>query len=310
MLFRSHTSNLVKRPPPPKGYSQKRPRGQYPRPFDPDELTRRLYIVLAEQKAHAEQKRRFKAETARSGTLARPPANAQEKSRRRVTLMEDAPRRKDSHAAGHGSGERPKRSSSRKTKEADVPAPHTEVFGPDGHYIPQVAAAQFARTTLGDAASEQDKSLVHKLSRKAMKYHMQGSNVAREVTDAPPCEQAKALRRAQSTRERNYERNQFQHPGSLHPLDEAAAFDGPVVDEKQLKASRRKSTGSFLGRSDPVRHSSELPPIMSVLEKEEGYDHCEVVGDPDEHRVDWSQRDEANRQPTSESPTLRKPESR
>ncbi|KAK3186111.1 hypothetical protein K4F52_005101 [Lecanicillium sp. MT-2017a] len=312
------SSTLVNRPAPPKafkGFTHQRPRQQQPRPFDPEELSRRLYLVIAEQKAQAEKRRRFKADAARSGTSSRRPVNVEEKARRRTSAKAERPSkhddrphppRIDSNGSDRSFVERAKRASSKKAKDTDT----TGFFDSDGHYIPQVAASQFARTTLGDIVSEPDKGLIHKLSRKAVKYHMQGPTAAREVTDAPPCEQAKALRRAQSTRERNYERNQFQHPTSLLPLDEAAVFDAPVIDEKQMKASRRKSTGSFLGKSDPVRHSAEYPPIMTILEKQPTYDHCEVIGNPDEHRVDWSQSDEANRHSRPESPVVRKQDSR
>ena len=48
--------------------------------------------------------------------------------------------------------------------------------GEDGHsssyrHIPQVAASQFARTTTVESPT--DRLLVHKLSKKAMKFHME-----------------------------------------------------------------------------------------------------------------------------------------
>jgi hypothetical protein len=191
------------------------------------------------------------------------------------------------------------------------------------HHVPQVAASQFALTTTVDSLS--GNGPIHRLSKAAMKFHLDGLNASREMRaacpTAPPCEQTKALRRAQSMRERQYDRNQVHDPlpttlevarGSCE-LPERNAFQGHLRLKQvrdDVKSARRKSTGSIVGRSEayPV-DDFELPGILFSSTRPA------IAGDPDEHRVDWSQSDEAMaiktvKVPHPPRPELRKPETK
>ena len=108
-----------------------------------------------------------------------------------------------------------------RTKEsAQGEQPPTEPY----HHVPQVAAQQFARTATAKA-SLSDMSSVHPLSRQALKFHIEGSAAERTELELSkgPAEQNRALRRAQSTRERLQERNQFQDDASLFAASVAVA---------------------------------------------------------------------------------------
>ena len=307
-------------------------------PFDPDELSRKLYTVLAEQKAYAERKRRAKAkaEADRRVSEQRKTATARDSVHSKATSSqsgkEDSPSSKTSasrpksgdlhsskHSHRHASDGKSQKSESTNSTTTDADGGATTY-----RHIPQVAASQFSRTTKSEEPV--DKHLVHRLSRSAMKFHLDGPNASREMADvgpeSSPCEQAKALRRAQSVRERLYERNQFQHPSALHTTlesDEHAvnpsqgrSFDAQIrprwIDHSDEKASRRISTGTFFGWDINQRFSGGFDGA-AVSEKPELSDHYELAAHPEEHRVDWTQSDETvPRQTATAAP--RKQESR
>ncbi|OAR05179.1 hypothetical protein LLEC1_07390, partial [Akanthomyces lecanii] len=241
------TSIANLKPPKPKAAS-------HARGLDADELTRRLQFVIAERKAHDDKKRRPLVVTPSSR-----PFRTQETSSEVKAALEEQ-------------------------LSADPAAS-------DGPYVPRVAATQFADTTIGD--SPPDKSHIHKLSRAALKYHMDGVNgdlhvASTAVPGAAPIEQAKALRRAQTLRERNYDRNQFQASSMPENLDPAilsrrrSIFAAHTSEEKRLRDSRRKSTGSVLGTDASPPDPIFLPPINST----------DLAAIAEAHRVDWTQSDE------------------
>lgn len=227
-----------------------------PRTFDPDELTRRLNRVIADQRAQADKKRRAKKRAEKAAA--------------------------EAAAKGRGSSDR---RDSKATEDED-----------DGHYIPKVAASQFTSTTIG-GESQADSKLVHRLSRVAMKFHMQGPGEMVPSKSSNPAEDIKALRRAQTTRERTYDRNQFQHPSSFTAHIEDRDAPGPLMkmaeeDEAKLKADRRKSTGSMLGAKVDVPAMSTSFPHEFSLDKRPSGEQSELAANVDSHRVDWSQSDE------------------
>lgn len=285
------TSIAHLKPPKPKAASHKRG-------LDPEELTRRLQFVVAERKAHDDKKRRPRVAAASS----KPFRTAQEtsseaKSIRRRTAALDSPKDKrhpsksSSHHAESSLAARFRRRASRAALDEQL---SVDPAASDGPYVPRVAATQFADTTIGD--SPPDKSHIHKLSRAALKYHMDGVNGDFQVAStavpgaAAPIEQARALRRAQTLRERNYDRNQFQASSMPESLDPASLsrrrsiFTAHNPEEKQLRASRRKSTGSVLGGDDDstVRGPVFLPPMNPA----------DLAAVAEAHRVDWTQSDE------------------
>ncbi|KAK4075013.1 uncharacterized protein Triagg1_4677 [Trichoderma aggressivum f. europaeum] len=300
-----------------------KPQSQRLKALDADDLTRRLYVVLAEQKAQAERKKRARAAVeaerqANAAAVARN-ANALHPGQHGIPLgptvaSTQIQKREATAAKSHvrnaprDSNEYPPKadklqkagmknstssSSNRNSEDAAPPASNYR-------HVPQVAASQFARTTTTETVTE--KHLVHKLSRQAVKFHMQGPN-AMVATDLAPSEQNKALRRVQSMRERQYERNQFQHTHSLAAtaeVDERPASTAPHTFHEYLKSrnpdpldemskeTRRRSMGAILGMMMPA---DAEPAERSMSSSDNQSDTVPV--NPDEHRVDWTQSDEA-----------------
>ncbi|KAK3297616.1 uncharacterized protein B0H64DRAFT_473702 [Chaetomium fimeti] len=193
------------------------PEGQ----FDPNELTRRLYVVLAEQKVHAERRRRARGETSNQKDghgqvsssrskearqkAAEPPADLITELRRT-----ESTKHKPSHPATAGPG----------------PDSQSEAY----RHVPQEAAKQFTRTTTVE--NMRDTSLIHKLSKHALKFHLEGpksvrpgggSNGAPEPALAPG-ELTRALQQTQTQRNQLLDRNQFQR---TRTLEEAARLEHP-----------------------------------------------------------------------------------
>lgn len=300
-----------------------KPQSQRLKALDADDLTRRLYVVLAEQKAQAERKKRARAavEAERQANAAAVARNAnvlhpgqhgiplgptvastqihkREATAAKSHVRNAAPRDSNEYPTKaeklHKAGMKNSTSSSSNRNSEDAPPPSNY------RHVPQVAASQFARTTTTETVTE--KHLVHKLSRQAVKFHMQGPN-AMVATDLPPSEQSKALRRVQSMRERQYERNQFQHTHSLAAtaeIDERPASTAPHTFQEYLKSksldtqdetnkeTRRRSMGALIGMMMPA-DAETAERSMSSLDNQSDT----VPVNPDEHRVDWTQSDEA-----------------
>ncbi|ATY65067.1 hypothetical protein A9K55_003981 [Cordyceps militaris] len=263
--------------------------------LDPEDLTRRLQFVIAERTAF-DAKRQSRVVSSSSSKPFRTQETSEAKSLRRRTVALDSLKDKrkskvvDHHQSESGLAARFRRRLSKTALDEQLSADPAPSEGP---YVPQVAASQFADTTLGD--SPPDKSHIHKLSRAALKYHMDGINGDFQVasTAGPgtaPIAQAKALRRAQTLREKNYDRNQFQasmsdnlEPVLTSPLvKRRSIYTAHNPEEKQLRASRRKSTGSFKGTDPSPRHSTFLPPLNPA----------NLAAVAEDHRVDWTQSDE------------------
>lgn len=285
-----------------------KPKPLFPKPFDPDELSKRLYVVLAEQKAHSERKRRARAEADRiaqktfTGKL---PTKRFSRSRKDGTAHPWKNEKDDCQTES----EEDKASQEVRPKTAGSNAYSAGGVTKVGHYVPQVAAAQFKRTTIAI-----DTTQAHKLSKKAIKFHMKGPNAALEATsptDISPLAQAQAIRIAHIAREQQYKRNQFQHPSSLGTSEEAdiialMAQQRPVdasIDEQQTKLARRMSTGSMLGKALHVpRNGNSQPASFGTSDKQQtAVDMAQVT---EAHRVDWTQSDEVVALP--KSPQLRK----
>lgn len=295
-----------------------------PRSFDPNELTKRLNKVLADQKVGADKKRRVKSlsEKHSHNSVSKKPDGSiglqKHKESKAPILKHSKAKLRTLHLEARDSDkDRLRKKEARKSKSTDSWSNEdSDVFGEDGQYIPQVAASQFANTTIGTSPPE--KNLVHKLSKVAMKFHMQGpGTTSKEASSGPssnPASQAAAIRRAQSTRERQYTRNQFQHPSSLLAGDIA---DGPrplanltIADvDKQLKEDRRKSTGSMLGKPEGRIHTVNVRNDFG-FDKQATVDHAELATTTESHRVDWTQSDESAFEHRRTSLSLRKPDSR
>ncbi|KAL7799715.1 hypothetical protein V8C37DRAFT_88414 [Trichoderma ceciliae] len=312
----------------PSRHHAQKPQSQRPKPFDPDDLTRRLHLVLAEQKAHAERKRRARAAVeaerqANAAAVARnanllhpgqrgiplgPTAPSTQIQRRDITAsrahVKVAPRVSNEYPSKadklHKPGMKNSTTSSSNRNSEDTPPPSNY------RHVPQVAASQFARTTTTETVT--GKHLMHKLSRQAMKFHMEGPNVmAGLAADLTPSEQNKALRRVQSMRERQYERNQWQHAHTLATtteVDEKLASATPHNFQEYLKSKcldlldepnkgvRRRSVGAILGMMAPTDPEAAEMSLSSV-ESQSAANHSDILPvNPDKHRVDWTQSDE------------------
>ncbi|GKT49381.1 uncharacterized protein ColSpa_09562 [Colletotrichum spaethianum] len=292
-----------------------RPRCSQPMPFDPEELSQKLAKVLADQRLHAERRRRARAEAAAAAagsTSAIPPApDAQppHTSLAREYLEKGSvkPGHPTTKPRAEPSAPKPRKETAdpssawpkSKTQTPDDERRSSQSAGQDSsrrkgsdgerhHFIPQFAAAQFARTTTAENMSE-NKGLVRKLSRTALRLaqvhrerHQERGNVHRErIPDIAE------LGNDRAHRDRNHHRHTIE--GSLGA--------GRTAETHQARAARRVSTGDLLMAWDS-EDSSPYP-----------YDAGEVPEQkPLEHRVDWTQSDE--NQPQSKSkPSLRKADS-
>ena len=282
-----------------KKTSSSRPKARPPtsQPVDAAELTRRLAVVLSEQKAKSNNKRQVRAE---ADLLS---SNAPEGFRTCESRCSPAAAEPTNveHSGPCQAQIKTSQSKSAVFKESED---NDEEMPRAYRHVPQVAATQFERTTTVESSIDTSSvNKVHTLSRKAMKFHLKGPNANIEVVglsfDAPPNEHAKALKRAQSTREQQYSRNQpgrttarppaseadgtFFRPNKRHSL---ATLSGFVRNETRL--SRRMSTGSVCDVAKPLPVGSfELPGGLFPLQEPS------EAGNPDEHRVDWTQSDEA-----------------
>ena len=222
--------------PPAKATSRPKPRSSQSQPLDPDELMRRLHIVVAERKAHSESKKRAMSRTDRKD-------KDKDKDEALSTAAKDKPPTSPTRN-GKANHERTGEPQSFKLGQGEVKTstgPGTR--GREGidsssyRHIPQVAASQFARTTTVESPTR--RLLVHKLSKKAMKFHMEGPNANPEISaaglDTSPLEQARALRRAQGMRERQYGRNKVDHVPTLMATAELDDAQTRVPSSRNLR---------------------------------------------------------------------------
>ncbi|KAK4154283.1 hypothetical protein C8A00DRAFT_42941 [Chaetomidium leptoderma] len=236
------TRELVSTAPRPSGQPHKAPVSAADGQLDPNELTRRLYVVLAEQKAYAERRQRAHRtkdglgassstrhrDGLRTGRQkpAEPPADLITELRR----TESARRKQAPHMA------------------AAVPASDAgAIEPPQYHHVPKEAAKQFTRTTTVENMRNSS-DLVHKLSKRALQFHTDGPKTVRpggggggngngngsSETAITPAELSRALQQTQTQRDRLLERNQFQRS---RILEEAAR-----QDHHQEQQSPRKHT--------------------------------------------------------------------
>ncbi|GAB1313230.1 hypothetical protein MFIFM68171_03440 [Madurella fahalii] len=218
--------------------------------FDPDELTRRLYIVLAEQQQYAERKLRIRGEPPKPRDGAGPSPSTRHKDHTGHGRKE----RRESVEAPADLITELRRSKSAKRKPshtaiATVAAPEAGIAAQAGEYrhVPKEAAKQFTRTTTQENMRS-NTDLVHKLSKRALKFHMEGGRATRPgggSAEAPiaPAELSRVLRRSQSQRDKILERNQFQR---TRILDEAAQVDHDA--QQHLHSPSKHTFGSELTR--------------------------------------------------------------
>ncbi|KZL80697.1 hypothetical protein CI238_09037 [Colletotrichum incanum] len=290
-----------------------RTRCSQPMPFDPEELSQKLAKVLADQRLHAERRRRARAEAAAAaaGSSAAIP-QAQDAQPPHASLAREYLEKgsvKPGHPTNKPRTEPPAVKSSKETAGSSSARPKSKLSdddrrssqsagkdsswrkGSDGerhHFIPQFAAAQFARTTTADNMSD-NKGLVRKLSRTALRLaqghrerHQERGNIQRErIPEIAELGNDRALR------DRNHHRHTIEGPLGA----------GRTAEMHQARAARRVSTGDLLMTWDSGASSPNPYDLAEVPEQK-----------PYEHRVDWTQSDEIQHQ-SKPKPSLRKADS-
>ncbi|VUC23878.1 unnamed protein product [Clonostachys rosea] len=278
-------------------------------PFDPEELSRKLTIIQAEQRVLAEQ-----TKIARIGTEHKAPlqkSKDQRAEKKHYDLAHEFPQsdknKRRSHPGHVGANSVPGQCQDESIHDNTGAGFDASCInhaagvqnGDDGcpstyRHIPQVAALQFARTTTIDAPSE--KGLVHRLSKMALKYHMDGVKADTGFQDEShtiaPYEAAKTLKKAQRKREKQYQRNQFQHPSTMLPTVGINEF---AIHPVQQTLFETDTSPKSLESEDEGAAGMTMEKVASAPHAErhenphhEGLTEAEIA----EHRVDWTQSDE------------------
>lgn len=314
--------------------------------FDPDELTRRLYIVLADQKEHAERKRR--ARLTRDGAQ----QQHQHQPRQNQPRQVEGIWRKDKYpekgpvvtsttaaavtsapALGGGGGSmseqrsaRPDRRKAEKASVEETPALQTEYC-----HVPREAAKQFVNTTTVEVIRSQPTPAAHKQSKRASRFHLRNKDEengggngdagepAHRKLQQDQCQDLRErmlqLQRAQ--REREHEHNDAAMAAATRNRHTFGAELARLVPGGQNYNynMQRNSTGNTAVAA-PVEDNrrsmlATMDRLGDVSEEttpptEEPVPHH----DPADHRVDWTQSDESKARPKLLlTPFLRKADS-
>ncbi|KAI1745325.1 hypothetical protein F4680DRAFT_442803 [Xylaria scruposa] len=285
----------------------RRQQRQHPKsqPFDPEDLRRRLYVVIAEREAQNEKRQRQRVD-------AMPAKWAQvERERDMQHLYIESLASKnttwpapDMTAPTRRLGPQPKlrsqaslhnklrcRTSFFGPSEATDADMDTDTSPTTYRHIPEQAAAQFSRTTTS-AGMQSDKSLVHSLSKAALRFYVEGASSAdRQAIDSSitPGKQRSILQRTRAQHERQHGRNQFQ--------------DVQIARDESVPWRRPSKSGSTGGEATIVEEEciSALADLHLHTYREQGsvddprFSNDDMIIDAstaNEHRVDWSQSDE------------------
>ncbi|EFQ32200.1 hypothetical protein CGRA01v4_00710 [Colletotrichum graminicola] len=291
-----------------------RQRCSQPMPFDPEELSQKLAKVLADQRLHAERRRRTRAEATVAAATGSTPA---------ISQAQDAHPTHAGLARGYleKGSLKPGHSITRPGAEPPVVKPTSETAEPTSarlkskasdddrrssqsagkgsfrrkaadverhHFIPQFAASQFTRTTTAENMSD-SKGLVRKLSRTALRLaqghrerHQERANVQREQMP-----EIAEMGNARAYGDRNHR----------HTI-EGTLGAGRTAEMRQARGTRPVSTGDLLMAWDSEA-PSPCPDDTTDIPAEQN---------PYEHRVDWTQSDEIQPQPKPK-PSLRRADS-
>ncbi|KAI0884684.1 uncharacterized protein GGS22DRAFT_145727 [Annulohypoxylon maeteangense] len=250
-------------------------------PFDPDDLRRRLYVVIAEQEA-AKEKRKRRERLAEVGTvstqskdhdtpISRPESTkpgpnessfAARVTRRKSMLSDPPPPPKESsiqppepktgRSMSKSIQDKLRRKSviksepppaSKTTDKASQTQAQTQPQPPTYHHVPQSAAAQFERTTTVNGM--RDRNLSHSLSQSGLKHH------AKDRASPDPTQQQSqiALERANSNSSKPHFQNPFQN--NARPISASSHADHEdiaphfrrhsIIGLTQVKMRRRSS---------------------------------------------------------------------
>lgn len=306
--------------------------------FDPDELTRRLYIVLADQQEHTERKRRTRLN--RDGTQQQQHQHQSQQSQQRqsegIQRKEGCPEKgpvATSTAAtavtavlvpGGGGGsvseQRRVRSSRYKVEKPSVegiPASQTEYCR-----IPREAAKQFANTTTVEVMRSQPTPTAPEQSN--FRSHPRNKDMENGCgnTDAGETAHRKLHQtQCQDLRERMLHLQQAQREREYWHSDAviAAATRNRHTFGAELSRlapdgnTRRNSTGNATVAALAENNRQSMLVTMDHLgglSEETTPTEEPVLRDPADLRVDWTQRDESKTRPKLLlTPFLRKADS-
>ncbi len=280
-------------------------------PFDPEDLRRRLYVVIAEREAQSEKRQRQRVDAL--------PAKWAQVERERdtqhlyierlaatntATWMPDitAPTRRSGGPFAKSKQQpslqdklRQRNSVIAAIEVPDIAAANNAAAAecPKYRHVPEQAAAQFSRTTTSGGMQGDKTAVVHSLSRAALRLYVEGTSSAdRSAIDSSitPGKQRKLLQRARSQQERQHGRNQFQesrvagddawrrrHSKSGPERALLSDDDAGVSALADLHLHTYSSRGETAA-ADGAVHSSEETLVDAAT--------------ANEHRVDWSQSDE------------------
>ncbi|KAI3327876.1 hypothetical protein HD806DRAFT_519810 [Xylariaceae sp. AK1471] len=270
-------------------------------PFDPDDLRRRLHVVIAEQEAQKEKRQRERVD-------ALPAKKAQ------VQRDRDAQHLYIEHLAATSATRALSEMAVRAGRPVTMPKPKSKPSlqdklrlksskiatsdiedtsagtgtGASYRHVPEEAAAQFSRTATSERMRE--KSLVHSLSKAALRFYVDGVSSAERVaieSSITPGKQRNLLQRARSQRDRHHGRNQFQ--GARVSGDDGrrsskywpgGISEAAILEEDGISAladlhlhAHNQNPGD-----DGDVHSSDETLVDAVT--------------ANQHRIDWTQSDE------------------
>ncbi|KAI1431743.1 hypothetical protein GGR50DRAFT_42703 [Xylaria sp. CBS 124048] len=286
-------------------------------PFDPDDLSRRLLVVLAEREAEKEKDlrrqkradaflhpRRAQAAREHHHPYLEGNTNATTAKTTRTTwAVSDAtahaerpskPKSKPSlqerlrHRAFASS------SSTALVPPAPAPAPAPPQLGHAANvavngitvyrHVPEQAAAQFSRTTT--AANMPHETEVPSLSASALRFYSEGTSSVHHENTTSPAKQRTFLQRARDHRERLRTRNQFQDPIPDGNESRRASRSGPGgVGEVDGAASALADIHLHAFPNQGQRVGDNGQPLSSEDTLVDGVLAAE-------RRADWTQRDE------------------
>lgn len=309
-------------------------------PFDADDLRRRLNIVIAEQEASKEKKRRERLDkrgSAQSNELDTPtsqsdmvPKSASLKSgpsetsfaarmaRSKISasdLWKESSEQSSETKAGRSMSKSIQEKLRRKPSRPEPTCTESAVSAPSYHHVPQEAAAQFERTATGNGM--RDRNLVHSQSQSTLKFHVEGRRPSDQTgldSGITPAQQNRALERTHNHREQLHERTQFRNPWVVSD-ERGSSEEGrrrhSIIGLAPVRSRRKSSFGNILEDEPLTIHPTatlDLP--IDEISSEET-----LAIDPataHEHRVDWTQSDEIHEKPKTaamKKPLLRKADS-
>ncbi|RYC60607.1 hypothetical protein CHU98_g5610 [Xylaria longipes] len=279
-------------------YKKQRPHPKS-QPFDPEDLRRRLYVVIAEREAQNEkrQRQRVDAMPAKWAQVERE-RDAQHLYIERLASKNATWSAPDMTVPTRRPGAQPKlRSQSSlhnklrcRTSFVGPSEPDTNKSPSTYRHVPEQAAAQFSRTTTS-SGMQGNKSLAHSLSKAALRFYMEGASSAnRQAIESSitPGKQRNLLQRTRTQKEQQHGRNQFQGPrmaGDESAVRRRLSKSGPGAGEATIAEEDGISALADLHLHTYRDQDSSDYPLSNE-------DTLVDATTANEHRVDWSQSDE------------------